>query len=51
MGGVFPANKQYPCYVISPDANFESFFGKPATKRRKLYNGMIPCQLFSYYGE
>lgn len=51
MGSVFPANKQYPCYVISPDANFESFFGKPATKRRKLYNGMIPCQLFSYYGE
>lgn len=49
MGEVFPANKENPCYVISPDKEFETFFGKDAMKRRKLYNGMIPCQLFMYY--
>lgn len=49
MGEVFPADADHPCYVISPDAEFETFFGKPAAKRRKLYNGMIPCQLYMYY--
>ena len=37
------------CYVISPDENFEKLFGRPATKRRKLYNGMIKCQLYMYF--
>lgn len=49
MGEVFPANAQNPCYIITPDADFELHFGKPAHKKRKLYNGMIQCQLMSYY--
>ncbi len=36
-------------YIISPHENFERIFGRPATKRRKLYNGMIRCQLFLYF--
>ena len=36
-------------YIITADADFEQHFGRPATKRRKLYNGMIPCQLYMYY--
>ncbi|MCM1525540.1 MAG: class I SAM-dependent RNA methyltransferase, partial [Ruminococcus sp.] len=39
----------HPCAVISPHEEFEKFFGKAADKRRKLYNGMIKCLLFSYY--
>ena len=38
-------------YIITADAEFENNFGKKANKRRKLYNGMIPCQLYMYYGE
>mgnify|MGYP000844168624 FL=1 len=38
-----------PCYIISPHEDFETFFGRKANKRRKLYNGMIKCQLFMYY--
>jgi putative N6-adenine-specific DNA methylase len=49
MGCVFPADATHPCYVISPDNEFEVFFDKKATKRRKLYNGMIPCQLYMYF--
>lgn len=37
------------CYVITADAEFENTFGRKASKRRKLYNGMIPCQLYMYY--
>lgn len=35
-------------YIISSDAAFETHFGRPAARRRKLYNGMIPCQLYMY---
>ena len=38
-------------YIITADAEFENNFGKKAKKRRKLYNGMIPCQLYMYYGD
>ena len=35
--------------VITADMEFETHYGKRATKRRKMYNGMIPCQLYMYY--
>lgn len=36
-------------YAITADADFEAHFGAKAAKRRKLYNGMIPCQLYMYF--
>ena len=35
-------------YILSSHERFEYFFGGRASKRRKLYNGTIPCQLFIY---
>ena len=49
MGQKFKADRNSPCFVISPHEEFESFFGKKACKRRKLYNGMIKCQLYMYF--
>ena len=49
MGKVFPKEFGRRYLVISPDESFESFFGREANKRRKLYNGMIKCQLYMYY--
>ena len=37
--------------VISPDEDFEKIFGRPADKRRKLYNGMMKCNVFMYYSK
>ena len=36
-------------YILSSHTEFERTFGKKATKKRKLYNGMIKCDLFMYY--
>ena len=36
-------------YIISSLPEFESFYGKKANRRRKLYNGMLPCQLYMYF--
>ena len=34
--------------ILSSHEQFETCFGKRAKKRRRLYNGTIPCQLFIY---
>ena len=36
-------------YVITSDERFEEFFGRRASKKRKLYNGMIKCDLYMYF--
>ena len=35
-------------YIMSSHTEFERAFGKSANKKRKLYNGMIKCDLFMY---
>ncbi len=47
MGKVFAGD--CACSIISPDAEFEKHFGRRADKRRKLYNGMLQCQLYQYF--
>lgn len=49
MGKVFGKGGSAQSYIISPHEQFEAFFGKNAKKRRKLYNGMIKCQLYMYF--
>ena len=48
-GKGFPADPDKKYYVISPHEEFEHIFGRTADRRRKLYNGMIKCQLFMYF--
>lgn len=36
-------------FLLSSHTEFEQAFGMTATKKRKLYNGMIKCDLFSYH--
>ena len=36
-------------YVITSHPEFEKLYGRTASRRRKLYNGMIPCSLFMYF--
>jgi putative N6-adenine-specific DNA methylase len=35
-------------FLLSSHTEFERTFGRPADKKRKLYNGMIKCDLFQY---
>ena len=47
MGKVLSASDAAKA-IITPDEQFETLFGKKADKRRKLYNGMLKCQLYLY---
>lgn len=49
IGKVFGKGGGKTSYIISPHEEFESYFGSKANKRRKLYNGMLKCQLFMYF--
>ena len=49
MGKKFVKRQGWSYTIISPDDTFEASFGRAADKRRKLYNGMIKCQLYMYF--
>ena len=49
MGQVFVPKKGWSYGIISPEESFEQLFGRPANKRRKLYNGMLKCNLYLYF--
>lgn len=48
FGKAMRGSENWKIYVISSLENFENAYGKRADKRRRLYNGMIPCQLYMY---
>ncbi|MGO1432957.1 MAG: class I SAM-dependent RNA methyltransferase, partial [Ruoffia tabacinasalis] len=37
-------------YIITSDDKFEDFYGKKATKKRKLYNGPLKVTYYQYWG-
>ena len=49
LGQVWQTHPAQGLYAITADAEFEQHFGKKAARRRKIYNGMIPCQLYMYF--
>lgn len=50
MGRVFSRLDTWSFYILSTHPKFESLFGRPATKKRKLYNGDIKVDYFQYFG-
>lgn len=51
IGVNFAKFDRWSYYIITSNENFERLFGKKANKKRKLYNGMIKCNLYQYFGE
>ena len=48
FGRAYRATENWKLYLLSAHTEFERCFGAPADKKRKLYNGMIKCDLFMY---
>ncbi|MBR5542671.1 MAG: class I SAM-dependent RNA methyltransferase [Oscillospiraceae bacterium] len=49
FGRVMNELHDFNSYIITSHPEFEHFYGKKATKRRKLYNGMIKCEFYMYF--
>ena len=50
MGKVFRSLDTWSYYVLTAHPEFERLFGRKADKRRKLFNGRLPCQYYQYLG-
>lgn len=50
MGKTFSHIDTWSYYILTSHEEFENHFGKRASKKRKLYNGMIKCNLYQYFG-
>lgn len=50
MGEAFGRATTWSAFVLTSYETFERFYGKPAAKKRKLYNGRIRCDLYQYPG-
>jgi putative N6-adenine-specific DNA methylase len=50
MGQTFSQLDMWSFFILSAHSEFQQSFGKKATRNRKLYNGMIQCYLYEYFG-
>ncbi len=51
MGQAFASLDTWSIYILTSNEHFEQIYGKPATKRRKLFNGFIRTDLYQYWGK
>lgn len=51
MGKAFSRLDKWGFYILTSNEDFEKSFGKKASKKRKLYNGMLKCNVYQYFGE
>jgi len=50
MGNVFEPLTDWSIFVITSFDEFERYYGKKASKNRKLYNGMLKSYIYQYLG-
>jgi putative N6-adenine-specific DNA methylase len=51
MGKVLSKLDTWSIYILTSHPAFEGLYGKPATKKRKLFNGFIRTDLYQYWGK
>lgn len=51
MGQALITLDTWSIYILTSHPEFESLFGKPATKKRKLFNGFIRTDFYQYWGK
>jgi putative N6-adenine-specific DNA methylase len=50
MGQTFSQLDTWSFFILTAHSGFQQSFGKKAMRNRKLYNGMIQCYLYEYFG-
>lgn len=51
IGKSFNKMDNWAKYILVPNENFEKLFGMKANKKRKLYNGMLKCNVYQYFSK
>lgn len=51
IGKTFKSLDEWNYYILTSNEEFESLFGRVANKKRKIYNGMLKCNIYQYFGD
>jgi putative N6-adenine-specific DNA methylase len=51
MGRAFAPLDTWSIYILTSDEEFETHYGRKATKKRKLFNGFIRTDYYQYWGK
>lgn len=51
MGQAFAPLDTWSIYMLTSNESFEECYGRPATKKRKLFNGFIRTDYYQYWGK
>jgi putative N6-adenine-specific DNA methylase len=51
LGAITKPLPNWSVFILNPNKQLEHFFGRPATKKRKLFNGRIECAYYQYFGQ
>lgn len=49
IGKAFSNLPDWSYYILTSNEQFEQHFGRKATKKRKVYNGMLKCNVYQYF--
>ncbi|MCR8631065.1 THUMP domain-containing class I SAM-dependent RNA methyltransferase [Paenibacillus radicis (ex Xue et al. 2023)] len=50
LGGITSKLPTWSTFILNPSNRAEHYIGRPADKKRKLFNGRIECQFLQYLG-
>lgn len=51
MGEIYQKMPTWSKYILTSDEAFEDYYGKKATKKRKLYNGALKVDYYQYWSQ
>jgi putative N6-adenine-specific DNA methylase len=50
LASIYAHHPDWSAFIITSRKSFEHHFAQTASKRRKLFNGRIECQLYQFFG-
>lgn len=51
LGSIMKNHPSWSVYILTAFQQFEKFYGKNATRKRKLFNGFIQTDYYQYFGK
>jgi putative N6-adenine-specific DNA methylase len=51
LGAITKPLPTWSVFILNPNTHLEHFIGRPANKKRKLFNGRIECAYYQYFGQ
>jgi len=51
LGNIMRNHPKWSVYILTANRHFEKYYGKKASRKRKLFNGYIRTDYFQFFGK